>query len=241
MSYDPDPRRRRKHGPRKGVEPAGLKRYRLALKRTHDPGRRAKRTYTGPRGGQAWIGPRKRRYDPPRQTGGGFAGYRSRHPRASGIIGKATHQIDRFAVAIGALIGFGIPAYSSMQSMIWTKGPRWMYWFTEGIPNATQDLFGIRTATPEWGKGLNLIQWKLTNPLSHWMYPFWISLGARILSGMQFFGFMPAKYNSIIKKVSTGALIGTTVGVLFCPGSAPYTGNSGTSITTTPNDLAHYA
>lgn len=240
MSYDPDPRRRRKHGPRKGVEPAGLKRYRLALKRTHDPRpRRAKRTYTGPRGGQAWIGPKKRRYDPPRRQGGGFAGYRSRHPRASGIFGKAAQQIDRFAVAIGMALGFGVPAYQSIQGNMWTKGVNWWKWFSEGIPNSTKDLFAMR---PEQNiKGIGMLQYKFLNPQSHWMAPFWISLGARILSGMHFFGFMPGKYNTIIKKVSTGALIGTTLGALFCPGSAPYTGNSGSSNTTTQTELAHYA
>ena len=155
------------------------------------------------------------------------------------MIGKAAQQIDRFAVAIGALIGFGVPAYGSMTSLSWTKGQNWYKWFTEGIPNSTKDLFALR---PEQGiKGFGMLQYKFLNPQSHWMAPFWISVGARILSGLHFFGFMPAKYNSIIKKVSTGALIGTTVGALFCPGSAPYTGNNGTSITTTQTELAHYA
>lgn len=244
MSYDPDPRRRRKHGPRKGVEPSGLKRWRLAHTRTHDPGRRRpKRTYSGPRGGRAWIGPRKRRYDPPRQTGGGFAGYRSRHPRASGFLGKAGATVDRYAMIIGAALGFGVPAYQSMQSMMWTKGARWIYWFTEGIPNAVQDLFCMRSQTPEWGKGLNLVLWKFTNPQSHWMMPFWISAIGSIVLGFAR-DIAPAKFKRpmhALQKMSTGATIATLIGGLFCPGSNGNVAPSGTSITSTQTELAHYA
>ena len=75
MSYNSKPRRKHIRGHRKGVEPAGLKRWRLAHKK-HDPrprrrsvsmGRR-KRIYRGGRGGRffmAGLGTKmKRRYDP---------------------------------------------------------------------------------------------------------------------------------------------------------------------------------
>jgi hypothetical protein len=132
-----------------------------------------------------------------------------------------------------------------MQSMMWTKGARWPYWFTEGIPNSVQDLFGMRPQTPEWGKGLNLLMWKFTNPQSHWMMPFWISaIGSIVLGFVR--DIVPSKFKRpmhALQKMTTGATIATLIGGIFCPGSnsAPYTGNSGSSNTTTQTELAHYA
>lgn len=96
MSYDPRPRRRHKGRPRRGIEPAGLKRWRLAhrlhldprtrrRRRSYDPAvrqtrfPRRKAVFRGRRGGAYFrspFGKMRRRYDPqPRRRFGGIRSY----------------------------------------------------------------------------------------------------------------------------------------------------------------------
>jgi hypothetical protein len=121
-TYDPDPIRRRSRRPRKGVEPAGLKRWRLAHRKhgKYDP-RRPRRRHmaraygflrhkpfrVGSRGGVAWSGAHKLRYDPTR-----------RHPRLrryGSRIGRGIEgTINKWGTWLGALFGLGYGVYQGI-------------------------------------------------------------------------------------------------------------------------------
>jgi len=212
MSYDPDPRRRRKHrGPRKGVEPAGLKRWRLAH-RTHDPSaaRRRKPWHRGPRGGKYWKGPTKRRYDPQR-----FARVRSYGRRARAYGSKAEAIINRHAGIIGAGLAALIGIYKGYEH---DKGN-----YFNKIPLEYTHL-GDFDMTHEWNV-CNFLKWKFLgmNPDgsfgdSAWVIPFWASLIGWIASKLNV---LPPRYNKPLGGISKGALVVSTIGALTLPGSGP--------------------
>jgi hypothetical protein len=134
MTYDPDPRRRRSGKPRKGIEPKGLKRWRLAHRklgrydprRIHRPRRRSmamgystivgKPYRIGPRRGVAFPGARKLRYDPSRRY--------PRLRRYGGRVGRGIEgTINKFGSWLGALFGLGYGVYRGLNLYNSTGNP----------------------------------------------------------------------------------------------------------------------
>jgi hypothetical protein len=239
MSYDPG----RKYKSRKGRVPPQLRAWVFGRRRrTHDPGRRKGMSYgygsiagkpyaKGRRGGVYWSGGHKPRYDPGRGR---------RKGRFTGFGGKILTKLDKYGTALGALIGFGVPAYMSIQEHDWTKGSNWYKYFTLGIPGELKTLFGQSTGM----SSMDYLAYKFTNPSCVWVAPFWGSLVARVLSGFGFFGLIPPKYNVVIKKFANGMLITSTIGALALPGSDPaHSANPALSTptpTTSMNSLSYY-
>jgi hypothetical protein len=229
--YDPDPGRRRKRhrGPRKGIEPPGLKRWRLAHRRTHDPGYR-RSLWRGPRGGHYFKGPRKRRYDP------------ARFARARGYARRAGSKVGGFFSRWGSLVGFlGALAYG-----VWTSYSSVADWFTKGgYGEGKPDPVGNTSAAGRYW-------WLLSNEYRHlyetvgdysplgdathksylhykfmesaWSKPFWISLIAFLGTTIAKMTGKLGKYSSIltpINKISKGVLAVSTIGALVLPGTPP--------------------
>ena len=222
--YDPGPRRRSR-GHRKGVEPPGLRRWRLANRRTHDPVRRVKHSYTGPRGGSYWQGPKTRRYDPrPRAV---------RFARIRRYGSKGESLINKWAAPIGFLGTLGYGLYTGYNSIV--------------EANLTYpDAFGSKTP---WERYVNLLKTEYThlyksdpywNPTTYLKYKFLglDSSGAQVASTwstpfiLSLFGFVGTtiakmtgklgKYSRIItpiNKLSTGALVASVIGALAIPGT----------------------
>jgi len=234
MSYDPKPRSK------KGRVPPQLRAWVFGRRKTHDPSRKGmkygygtvsgKHYGKGSRGGVYWSGGHTPRYDPSRTT--------RRKGRFTGFGGKILGKLDKYSMALGALIGFGVPAYMSINSKSWTQGANWYKYFTLGIPGELKSLFGQNPAMSP----MDYLTYKFTNPSCVWVAPFWGSLIAKVLSGFGFFGLVPPKYNVVIKKFANGMLITSTIGALALPGSDPaHSGNPATSNpTTSTSALAYY-
>jgi hypothetical protein len=237
--YDPDPRRKRRGGHRKGVEPAGLKRWRLAHK-THDPGR-ASSLWKGPRGGHYFHGPHKNRYDPaPRYRRA--RQYFARHPRYRRVGGKIGGIFNKWGVAIGALIGGGIGFYQAYNDYNQAYGSNALknYWNSIiGGPFVDKNGASLGSRTPEISKlwGTNDSQWAAPRgPLDYlkykflgqdqgaykgsaWVYPFWIGFAATILRPIaRLFTHKGEHILKPLQKVGIGMLGVSTVGALALPG-----------------------
>jgi hypothetical protein len=229
--YDPDPRRRNsRHGHRKGIEPAGLKRWRLAHKRTHDPG--SVRSYhTGRRGGHYFQGPRKRRYDPQR-----FARARGYARRAGS---KLESSIRRFGTPIGALLGALAGIWTGIDEYkVYGPNQYQNYWNTivgGEVKNADGTVIGTRHAeithlwetTGAWNP-LSYVKYKFlgTDPTtgaytgSAWVIPFWLSLIGTLAGPIaKIFTNKGQRFLRPIQKIATGSLIVSTIGALALPGS----------------------
>ncbi len=200
-TYDPDPKRRKSHkGHRKGVEPAGLKRYRLMHSGTYDPRPRKNSGNSPKRNLRSKLGNARRR-----SHGFGGEGY------APGPLGKVERGVGKYGAIIGALLAFFIPDYRGF-----TDAQKWGNYskdkaFTDWIVDGAKDEVAGLQADP-----IEKLKYKFLNKDSHWMMPFWISLGAFILSMTKI---LPKRINRIIQPISTGALAATTIGALFQYGS----------------------
>lgn len=220
QGYDPKPRRHRGH--RLGIEPAGLKRWRLSHKRSYDPGA-SRSLWKGPRGGHYSQGPRKRRYDPAPRRFGGF------HGRVSGYATRVEKKFTQYGSYLGF---FGALLYGMVQGNDHVHkwfGPNASYWAF--VPNQASLMF--RDPATYASK-------VLTNSLfsdnSAWKYPFWISLSTWITSH-----FLPesGKWGRIkrpLSKISFGALMASIIGVIFLPASDKNTMSTG--LATQPTNAA---
>jgi hypothetical protein len=225
MSYDPDPRRRRKG--RKRRVPPQLRAW-VYGRRRYDPARRKHRIRgkpygVGKRGGVYWSGGHKPRYDPDRKR------FKA---RAKGFFGKIGSKLEQYAEIIGFGVGFGVPTYLAKQKQP-TKP--WLPWLIDGIKDQTECLFGgggFKSTT-------DYLLYKFTNPESHWTAPFWGSVIGRTLSGFGFFGIVPARWNKLLKKLFTGSLIASIIGGLFMLGT-PDNGTPQTTTTSTRTNLQYY-
>lgn len=236
--YDPDPRRRSHRGHRKGVEPAGLKRWRLAHK-THDPGR-ASSLWKGPRGGHYFRGPHKNRYDPPKRRRFGGA-------RRAG--GKLEHGLSKYGTLIGAAIAGlwgGWTGYSDYQKAYGAQaGNNYLHTIIGGdIYNSAGTKIGTRT--PEisklWGTNDGLwgaprgpveyLKYKFLGLAdddkykgSAWVYPFWTGIALRLAGPIaRIFTHKADRILRPLQKIGTGMIITSTVGALALPG-CPKTGD----------------
>jgi len=228
--YDPDPRRRRSRGPRKGVEPAGLKRWRLAHK-THDPGR-ASSLWKGLRGGHYFAGPKKRRYDPaPKRRR--FSGAR----RAGG-------KLEGFFNKYGHLLGFGIGAGAGVyqgyqQYAVYGKNQSRNYLATiiggdiydkDDVKLSTRMPEIARLWTTEPNNGWNPIKYVKYKFLglndqdkfigSSWVYPFWGGVIAALAGPVaKLFTNKGQRFLKPLHKIGIGLTAMSTVGALALPGS----------------------
>ena len=225
--YDPGPRRHTGH--RKGVEPAGLRRWRLAhRRRTHDPVRRVKHTYSGPRGGSYFQGPKTRRYDPNR-----FARLRRYGSTARRYGSKAESMFNKWAAPAGFLGTLGYGMYDSYNRIV--------------AANLTYpDSVGNKTP---WERYLWLLKneythlyksdatWNPTNYLKYkflgidpsgaqtgsaWSTPFILSLIGFVATTIAKATGKLGKYSRIINpinKLSKGALVASVIGALLLPGT----------------------
>ena len=235
--YDPDPRRRshRHKGHRKGVEPAGLRRWRLVHRRTHDPGYRRSLSM-GPRGGHYFRGPKKRRYDPaPRRSRA--RAYFARHPRYHRAGSKVGGLFNRWGTALGALIGGAIGIGIGYNDYNTAFGPNaaqdYLNTIIGGpIKNSTGTL--VETKIPEiahlWTTAggwdpLSYVKFKFlglkndTYQGSAWVYPFWIGLIATLAAPVaRLFTSKGQRFLRPLSKVGHGMLAVSTVGALALPG-----------------------
>lgn len=226
--YDPDPRRRSRRGHRRGVEPAGLKRWRLAhRRRTHDPGRKSS-LWRGRRGGYYFQGPHKRRYDPapPR-----------RRFRSAG--GKAEGFFNKWGTALGALIGLGAGAYTGYNEYNDAYGPNaGQNYINTIIGGEIKDKTGavIKSRPPEishlWANDegwtpLNYLQYKFLGIDSTgkyigsaWVYPFWFGFASTIARPIaKLFTNKADRILKPLQKIGIGMLAVSTIGALALPGS----------------------
>jgi len=238
-SYDPDPRRhKRSRGHRRGIEPAGLKRWRLAhRRRTHDPGRaKYKPLHYGHRGGTYFQGPRARRYDPaPRR----FERLRSYGRRARGYGGKIEGGVNRYGGILGffgALIYGSYTGYASYEKAFKDNG------WNKDNPLVIDGV----SFTCAWDRYLYVLQressqlwsphegWDTVKYLrykftgvdntdkqvgSAWVVPFWVSLIATLAGPIaKIFTNKGQRILRPIHKVGVGALAASTIGALALPG-----------------------
>jgi hypothetical protein len=155
-------------------------------------------------------------------------------------------MLNKWAMAIGALVGFGYPTYQAYQKYAkldptmtigrflgfepHPAGKEWM----SSAKSEIMTLVGQdpRTGTgyvkqsplAAWNSGYNYLQNKFFKQGEAWVVPFWLSLGA-------FFGTWFAKkigrlgkFSRILTplhKFSKGTLIATTIGALTMPGCEP--------------------
>jgi len=230
MAPDPKPRR---HGfPRKGIEPKGLKRWRLSHRSKADPRPRRRRrrsydptkskpVYTGSRGGRYWQGPTKRRYDPqPR--------------RHFGRVRKYGSKLEDGLAKYGALIGAGIAALigvkAGMDNYTTAYGAeaanKYMARITgsDGRPAEISHMWSSETSS--YGP-LEYLRYKILgqdlagNPVfSAWVQPFWAGVAALIA------GFIlkrvPNKtahrIGRVLEPIGIGATVVSTIGVCALPG-----------------------
>ena len=230
--YDPDPRRKRhRRGHRKGVEPAGLKRWRLSHRRTHDPGR-ASSLWKGPRGGHYFRGPHKNRYDPaPRRRFGG----------ARRVGGKLEHGLSKYGGFLGAGISALVGVYTGFSDYQKAYGPSAGRNYLATIIGG--DIYNsagtkIATRTPEisklWGSPdaaygggpIDYLKYKFLGIESNgnykgsaWVYPFWGGLIATLAGPIaKLFTHKGQRFLRPLHKIGLGLTAMSTVGALALPG-----------------------
>jgi hypothetical protein len=244
-------RRRRRHSsgrydprPRRGVEPKGLKRWRLGHRRKrHDPGYMSSMK-RGRRGGTYFAGPKKRRYDPRPRRYSRARAYFARHPRYGRAGSKIEHGVNRWGMAIGALLGLfaGIwigvnePSYNGDFGKYFARvtggdgGPPEIahLWTTSGVWNPMSYLsYKFLGIDPNTGKFAG----------SAWIIPFWTGIGAYIVSKLPI-GHKLSRIQRPLGKIGLGVALVSAIGALALPGSPNALGqmnvNSGAQNTGVP-------
>lgn len=232
MSYDPRPRRKGRR-PRKGVEPAGLKRWRLAH-RTHDPRPRRRHLgrHLGHRRMKADPRPRRHRrygfrrhYDPAarRRRFGGFRGAGGKIER--GLSGKWGWLLGGLAA-----LGYGVyQGWTDTSGMMGGQNVGAAY--TAQITGGTVNGVPVRASIANlWSKGgyykspLSYLCYRFTgyNPdnkqwaESAWVAPFWASVAGLVASILPL-GAKARRYQKPIKAIASGGLIASTIGALALP------------------------
>jgi len=220
--YDPAPPRRHK-GHRKGIEPAGLKRWRLSHRRTADPGYRSS-FWKGRRGGHYFQGPHKRRYDPaPRRR---YTGYHPFARRAGSGIEKGLNGWIGSLIGFFAALGWGVyGGYNTYETA--SPGQGWNNYSAQ----ATQEykhLYSLDKSKDQyWLPDYLRYKFLGQNPdgsqaaNSAWVMPFWTFTVLAIVTAIANRVKRLGKIHRITRplcKVSTAGAIGSAVGALFLPG-----------------------
>lgn len=241
--YDPDPappRHRRSHrGHRRGVEPAGLKRWRLSHRRKLDPG--YSHSYkTGRRGGHYFSGPHKRRYDP--------APPRRHFTSARRAGGKIEGALNKWGSILGAVIAGGWGVYTGYQSYKSLYGKvtdatgkvtdqTWQQYLNtiiggkrpdgSTVPAEISHLWGTNASNaPTYWKPLTFLKYKFTGYQpdgtysgSAWVYPFWAGFAMTIARPLvKLFTHKGDHILKPVQKIGIGMLGVSTVGALALPG-----------------------
>ena len=135
--------------------------------------------------------------------------------RIEGVIDKHAGKIG---AGLAALAGIG----GSWDSLLKVTYPD-----SVGNKNALERYLwlvqhgGITLIADQSGgyfSGLNYLKYKFTDPTCSWSGPFKISLAAYILSKL---GIIPPRFNRPLENSSEAALIMSTLGALFLPGTTP--------------------
>ena len=220
--YDPDPKRKRKSGHRKGVEPAGLKRWRLAQKRK-------RRTSGGT----------KRRYDP-----GVRSGYRRAKTKARGFLGKIENYINKYAGwmgGLGALI-VGVKTGYDTYTKHYGEDASSDYWTTlVGGTTSTGDkrppeIMHLFKNYNGWTP-LKYLKYKFLGfeEESAWVYPFWVSLGTLIACKLPLPFKNAKRIQKPLGKIAGAALAVSTIGALALPGCGPNSPSGASTSNLSPN------
>ena len=229
MAPDPKPRRR---GHRRGVEPAGLRRWRLSHKHKADPRparrhRRYKATFTGPRRGRYFQGPHKRRYDP--------------RPRRHFTRAKAYgSKLEGGLAKYGALIGAGIAALIGVKAGMDTytaaygaeAANKYMARITgsDGRPAEISHLWSMEAyagGVPGSFTPLTYLRYKIlgqdlagNQTPSAWVLPFWGGIAA-LIAGFILKRVPNSKAHRIgrvLQPIGMGATAVATIGACALPG-----------------------
>jgi len=237
MAPDPKPRRRG-HRPRRGVEPSGLRRWRLSHRSKADPRPRRRRrrsydptkskpAYTGSRGGRYWQGPTKRRYDPqPR-----------RHfTRAKAYGSKLEGGLAKYGALIGAGIAALIGVKAGMDTYTTAYGAeaanKYMARITgsDGRPAEISHLWSMEDyagGVPGSFTPLTYLRYKIlgqdlagNQTPSAWVLPFWGGIAA-LIAGFILKRVPNSKAHRIgrvLQPIGMGATAVATIGACALPG-----------------------
>ncbi len=228
MSYDPDPKRRRK-----GRVPPQLRAWVYGRRRRRgNPKADHKRYGVGPRGGVYWRGPTRRRYDPePRRR------FRRLRRIGTGIEGF----FNRHAGKLGALLALGAGVYQGYENMKQFAPANPWGRYLSILKKEWTMLVSFRNA---WNP-LNYLIYKFTgyNPYgvwepSAWVAPFWLSTATWLLTRFKLLPISP-RINTPLNRLAHGAMLTSIFGALFLPGTQPTNSTTATN-TTTPTELSYY-
>jgi hypothetical protein len=225
-----DAPRRRHRGHRRGVEPAGLKRWRLAHShRTHDPSPRRHRFS------------RRRTHDP--QPRGRFRRYASR--AGAGIEG----MMNKGGTLIGAALGLGLGIYDGYNHYAALEsgygknaGQNYLNTIIGGdIKNDAGTVLSKRipevahlwaTNDPGGYNTLPYLKYKFlgikpdgTKAPSAWVIPFWVGVIGALVCGITNRTRRLAKFHRLTRpagKILGGMAMASAAGALFLPGCGQY-------------------
>lgn len=243
MSYDPRPRRTRRkgRGHRKGVEPAGLKRWRLSHRKL-DPrpkSRRSRRTISMPRlrrrrhSTRPFSMPRlhsRRRYDPAPRTRRRFGGIRSYGGKIErGLSSKWGSVLGGAVAALYGVYGGMRDTAGMLGYPVFSKGTAQAYGaqIYGGTVNGTPvqaSISNLWKPNAIYGSALNYLCYRFIgyNPStktwseSAWVAPFWASV-AGLVGSMLPLGSKAKRIQKPMKAIALGGLIASTIGALALP------------------------
>jgi len=224
MSYDPDPRRRRR-----GRVPPQLRAW-VYGRRRRTPRRRA-RVYRRV--------PRARRYDPDP------AGPRRRFGRIRRLGTGIEGFLHRHAGKIGGLLALAGGIHQGYENMKrFAPANPWGRYL-----NILKDEWKMLVSFKGDWNPLNYLIYKFTgyNPygdweLSAWVAPFWLSTAAYLATKYKLLPISP-RINAPLNRLAHGAMLTSVFGALFLPGTRPTdssTATSTTARTTTQTELNYY-
>jgi hypothetical protein len=181
----------------------------------------------GSRGGVAWSGASKLRYDAPYKGG--------RRQKAKDWLSKATDKVASFASLIGFIgtLGLCSKVIYDEEKAKWGANYSILNDFLIGGFSRKMKAY---MADP-----MGQVSWELTK--GHWAFPFWLSLGTYAASKLGLLGIIiPNKANTVIRKLAAGGLVASTIGIGFMQGSGPADtiGTKPSTSTGPQNALSYY-
>lgn len=195
MSYDPDPKRRRRRKSKRGRVPPQLRAWVFGRRKRRaydpDPARRRRRY---------------RRYDPdPRRR------YQLRS-RAKGFFGKIASKLDPVMMGLGGLLGFFAPKIGVIDE----------YWASQGQPSDYvrdfKDYFLLHMPKDFTQPQMQKVLTKIADPnyvhFHNHAPPVWGGLALAIVSKLPI-PYFPKKAKSLLGKFGIGMFAGGLVGALF--------------------------
>jgi hypothetical protein len=196
----------------------------------------------GRRGGVYWSRAKKPRYDPAR-----FERLRGYGRRARAYGSKAEAIINKHAgkigVGISALMGIG-GAFNSLSKVTYPDNvgnknafERYLWLIQNGgitLVGSTGPYGGIEYFKYKF-LGIDPSTQQFQPGTSAWSLPFLGSLAAWILAKILPTSILPARIKKPLEGISKGALVTSTVGALFLPGTPPTYPNPASTSNSAPN------